>query len=53
MDNLKLYKDLIKYAKTKEELEEISYRCFLHEDLKVYNKVLDLCIKKEIELGIF
>lgn len=53
MNNLKLYKDLIREAKTKKELEEISYRCFLHENLNIYNKVLDLCIKREIELGIF
>lgn len=46
------YRTLIKQATTKEELHKISYQAFLKETPKVSNKVDELCIKREIELGL-
>lgn len=44
------YKQQIFKANPKERLHEISYYAFLHETSTVYNKVLDMCIKREMEL---
>lgn len=53
---LKEYKKIISNATTKDELRNISYRAFLQDDKALcgkktlYNKVIDLCIKREVEL---
>lgn len=44
------YKQQIAKAKSKERLHEISYHAFIHETSTVYNKVLNMCIKREMEL---
>lgn len=52
------YKTEIKKATTKEELRQIAYKVFLEDDdaLKgkqsIYDKVINLCIKREEELGL-
>ena len=51
-DKLRLYKDAIKKATTKEQLGEVSYKACLNEDNHMWNKVIDLCVKREIELGL-
>ena len=52
------YKELIKNAQTSEELRKISYQAFLEDEAglsgerTLYNKVVSLCVKRELELGI-
>ena len=52
------YKSKIKMATTKEELQDISYKAFLEDDkalsgkITLYNRVVNLCIKREVELGL-
>lgn len=52
------YKAEIKKATTKDELRQITYKAFLEDDdaLKgkqsIYDKVINLCIKREEELGL-
>lgn len=43
------YKQRIFKAKTKQELQQISYEAFLNETSTIYNKVLDWCIEREKE----
>lgn len=58
MKTLAEFKNEIRMAKTKEELKSISYEAFLQDDraLKssksLYEKVLDNCIKREMELRL-
>ena len=53
---LKEYKKLIKKATTKDELQNITYNCFLENGQSIiskkYNQVLKLAIMREIELGL-
>lgn len=55
---LEEYKAEIKKATTKDELWKIAYKAFLEADdaLKckqsIYDKVINLCIKREEELGL-
>lgn len=52
------YKTEINKATTKEELRQISYKAFLQDNnaLKgkrsLYDKVITLCINREVELGL-
>jgi len=52
------YKSKIKMAATKEELQAISYKAFLEDDkalsgkITLYNRVVKLCIQREVELGL-
>lgn len=52
------YKAEIKKATTKEELRQIAYKAFLQDEnaLKgkrsLYEKVITLCINREVELGL-
>ena len=53
---IKDYKKLIDKAITKEELQNITYKCLQEEGetltSKKYNKVVDLAIHRQISLGI-
>ena len=55
---LKEYQEAIKKAITKEELRQISYKAFLQDDnalrgkRSLYDKVITLCVSREIELGL-
>ena len=53
---LKEYKQLIKNATTKAELQKITYNCLLENNQnmnsKKYNQVIKLAIYREIELGL-
>ena len=53
---LKDYKKLIKQAQTKQELQNITYKCLLEErqniNSKKYNNVIKCAIYREIKLGI-
>ena len=52
------YKVEIKKATTKEELRQITYKAFLQDEnaLKgrqsLYEKVITMCINREVELGL-
>lgn len=52
------YKAEIKKATTKEELRQISYKAFLQDEnalrgrQSLYDKVINLCVKREDELGL-
>lgn len=52
------YKQEIEKATTKEELSNISYKAFLADPdalsgkRTLYDEVVDLCIKRELELGV-
>lgn len=52
------YKTEIKKATTKEELRQITYKAFLQDEnaLKgkrsLYEKVITMCINREVELGL-
>lgn len=52
------YKSEIKKATTKEELRQISYQAFLQDEnaLKgkrsLYEKVITMCINREVEIGL-
>ena len=52
------YKAEIKKATTKEELRQITYKAFLQDEnaLKgkrsLYEKVITMCISREVELGL-
>lgn len=52
------YKAEIKKATTKEELRQIAYKAFLQDEnalrgkLSLYDKVINLCVKREDELGL-
>ena len=52
--DLKEYKKLIKQAKSKQELQNITYRCLLEEgqniNSKKYNNVIKYAIYRELEL---
>ena len=54
----KEYQEAIKKATTKEELRQISYKAFLQDDNalrgkhSLYDKVITLCVSREIELGL-
>ena len=55
--NIKDYAKLINKAKTKKELQDITYKALTTDDeckvfSKKYDKIIQLCIKREIELGI-
>ena len=58
MKTLDEFKDEISKAETSEKLGDIAYEAFLQDDraLKssksMYEKVLDNCIKREMELGL-
>lgn len=51
------YKTEIKKATTKEEIRQISYKAFLQDEnaLKgkrsLYEKVITMCINREVEIG--
>lgn len=53
---LKEYQKIIKKAKSKDELQQISYKA-LRDDKectvfsKKYNKIVNMCIKREMELS--
>lgn len=53
---IKDYKKLIDKAKTKDELQSITYKCLQEQGQtlmsKKYNKVVDLAIQRQISLGI-
>ena len=55
--NINEYKTIINNATTKDELREISYKAFLEYDnalsgkKSLYDKIIDLCIKREEELS--
>ena len=55
---LKEYQNQIKAATTKEELHQISYKALtgdgnaLRRSNSLWNKVIDLCVKREVELGL-
>ncbi len=52
------YKAEIKKATTKEELRQIAYKAFLQDKnalrgkQSLYDKVINLCVKREDELGL-
>ena len=58
MKTLDEFKDEISKAETSEKLGDIAYEAFLQDDLalkswnSLYGKVVKLCIKREIELGL-
>lgn len=58
MKTLDEFKDEISKAETQEKLGDIAYEAFLQDDLalqswdSLYGKVVKLCIKREIELGL-
>lgn len=45
------YVERICKAKTKKELDDIQYQAFLTETSTTFNKVLDLCNKREQEIS--
>ena len=53
---IKDYKKMISKAKSKEELQNITLKCLKEEGQtlmsKKYNKVVDLAIQRQFELGI-
>ena len=52
---LKEYKQLIKKATTKDELQEITYMCLLETknmNSRKYNEVIKLAVRREFELGL-
>lgn len=53
---IKDYKKLIDKATTKDELQNITYKCLKEQgqtlNSKKYNKVVDLAIQRQIKLGI-
>ena len=53
---IKDYKKLIDKATTKEELQNITYKCLQEKGQTLmsskYNKVVDLAIQRQIKLGI-
>lgn len=58
MKTLNEFKDEISKAETQEKLGDIAYEAFLHDDRalqsknSLYEKVVKLCIKREVELGL-
>ena len=58
MKTLDEFKDEISKAETSEKLGDIAYEAFLQDDLalqsrnSLYGKVVKLCIKREVELGL-
>ena len=58
MKTLDEFKDEICKAETGEKLGDIAYEVFLQDDLalqsrnSLYGKVVKLCIKREVELGL-
>lgn len=55
--SLAAYGGMIKSAKTKEELEKISYGALKNDPectvfSEKYNKIIRMCVKREIELGL-
>ena len=58
MKKLNEFKDEISKAETQEKLGDIAYEAFLQDDRALqsknylYEKVVKLCIKREIELGL-
>ena len=58
MKTLDEFKDEISKAETQEKLGDIAYEAFLQDDRalqsnnSLYEKVLDNCIKREMELGL-
>ena len=58
MKTLNEFKDEISKAETQEKLGDIAYEAFLQDDRalqsknSLYEKVLDNCIKREMELGL-
>lgn len=51
-NTIKKYQPLIEVATTKEELHKISYEVFLKENNKTADKIDELCIRREMELGL-
>ena len=53
---IKEYKKLIDKATTKDELQNITYKCLQEKGQTLmsskYNKVVDLAIRRQISLGI-
>ena len=53
---IKEYKKLIDKATTKDELQNITYKCLQEKGQTLmsakYNKVVDLAIQRQISLGI-
>lgn len=53
---IKEYKKLIDRATTKDELQNITYKCLQEKgqtlNSKKYNKVIDLAIQRQFRLGI-
>ena len=53
---IKEYKKLIDRATTKDELQNITYKCLQEKgqtlNSKKYNKVIDLAIQRQFKLGI-
>jgi len=55
---LKDYKKRINNATTKDELRQITYDAFLQDDNalrgnnSLYNKVITLCIQREVDFGL-
>lgn len=58
MKTLNEYKDEISKAETSKKLGDIAYEAFLQDDRalqsknSLYEKVVKLCIKREVELGL-
>lgn len=58
MKTLNEFKDEISKAETQEKLRDIAYEAFLRDDRalqsknSLYEKVVKLCIKREVELGL-
>ena len=58
MKTLNEYKDEISKAVSQEKLGDIAYEAFLQDDRalqsknSLYEKVVKLCIKREVELGL-
>ena len=58
MKTLNEFKDEINKAETQGKLRDIAYEAFLQDDRalqsknSLYGKVVKLCIKREIELGL-
>lgn len=58
MKTLDEFKDEISKAETQEKLGDIAYEAFLQDDRalqsknSLYEKVVKLCIKREVELGL-
>ena len=58
MKTLGEFKDEISKAETQEKLGDIAYEAFLQDDRalqsknSLYEKVVKLCIKREVELGL-